>query len=140
MGHRFTRLALAVALVTMSGCGGGVGPTVEVVGTVTYEGEPAEDAEVTFFPEQGRPARGVTDVSGKFVLSTFESGDGAVPGKHVITITEYYEEPPPFPGTSEDGAPKPLDSRFPEKYGDPETTPLEREVEPGGVNQFDLKI
>ncbi|MGQ9576185.1 MAG: hypothetical protein ACUVUC_12785 [Thermoguttaceae bacterium] len=110
--------------------------TVKVVGTVTHKGKPVEGAMVTFIPPEGRPASGITDVSGKFELSTFRSGDGALPGKHVVTITESYKDKAPampMPGM-------PLESRFPPKYGDPKTTPFSADVEPGRMKELHFDI
>jgi hypothetical protein len=127
----------AVLLVLLLGCGEpGRVPTAEVTGTVTYNGSPAQGAAVTFFPEQGRPASGVTDAQGKFSLSTFASGDGAVLGKHTVTIAEAASaEPPPMPGMPGAEDYKPPESRFPAKYADQSTTPFSKTVEKG-ENEF----
>ena len=96
------RLLLCAVLVgagcVLVGCGPG-SDTVPVSGIVTYQGQPLAEVEVTFFPEEGRPASGVTNASGRYTLSTFASNDGAIPGEHRVVITEHYppEAPPPFP-------------------------------------------
>jgi hypothetical protein len=59
----------------------------EVSGTVTLDGQPLENALVTFTPEGGgRGASGVTDASGKYLLATAGQA-GAVPGTHRVTVT-----------------------------------------------------
>ena len=135
--HMLAGLGLAAVLIALAGCGRSDGlTTVKVTGTVVHKGKPAQGVMVTFLPEKGRPASGVTDVSGRFVLSTLKPGDGVVPGKHAVTLSESFQDkPPPFPGM---GAPLP--SRFPPKYGDPKTTPLTREVQSGGKNDFPFDV
>ncbi|MFO0883713.1 MAG: hypothetical protein U0894_05920 [Pirellulales bacterium] len=57
---------------------------------------------ITFTPAKGRPATGETDAEGKFMLSTFGKDDGAVFGKHKITLADKPAGgPPPMPGTPE---------------------------------------
>ena len=77
-------LALAPPLI---GCGPSRPQTMYVDGVVTLDGEPIEGAAVLFSPEEGRPASGITDAQGKFELQTFEPRDGAVLGKHKVTVT-----------------------------------------------------
>ena len=131
---------VGVVLVGMLGCGGkpDTAPTAKVTGTVTYKGQPAQRASVGFIPDGGpggRPASGTTDASGKFTLTTFAPSDGAVPGKHKVVITEASgsSEPPPMPGMP---GYKEKKSKFPAKYGNPQTTTLSAEVKPGGPNDF----
>jgi len=125
-----------ISAVVVAGCG--ESQTIKVTGTVTLNGQPAENVEVTFLPQTGRPATGVTDSAGKFELSTFKPGDGAMPGDQTVTLGEYYPpgKPPPMPRGNE-----PLKSRFPPTYGDTVNSPLKAKVERGGKNdfQFDVK-
>ncbi len=83
-------IVVAVATVfaaAVVGCGKGRPKTVPVTGTVTFDGKPVEGASVAFYPaEGGRPATGTTDAQGKFTLTTFESGDGALPGSYNVTV------------------------------------------------------
>lgn len=100
-----------------------------------FNGQPAAEAEVMFNPKSGRLATGVTDASGRFTLSTAKPSDGAVPGDYVVTLCEYY--PPDKPPKMTSG---PLPSRFPVKYGNPETSPLSVHVERGQKNDFQLDV
>jgi hypothetical protein len=76
---------LAVAL---TGCGADRPQTIPVTGRVTLDGRPVEGAVVGFLPKGGgRPATGTTDASGAFTLTTFDEGDGALPGVHLVTVT-----------------------------------------------------
>jgi hypothetical protein len=126
-------------IVALAAVGCGQSETVEVTGTVTLNGQPAEQAEVMFNPKAaGRFAIGVTDASGKFTLSTAKPNDGALPGEYVVTLAEYYppDKPPALPRGG--GL---LPSRFPPQFGDPAKSPLTANIERGGKNdfQFDVK-
>lgn len=130
-----------VVLVACLGCGrSGTVPTAEVTGTVTYKESPVDKAVVTFFPKQGRPATGLTDAQGRFTLSTFKAGDGAVLGKHAVTISDPWPvKPPPLPerpGVNPYQEPKP---RFPAKYADPNASPFAATVEEG-KNKFNFDM
>lgn len=140
------RLGLGVVLVLgcVVGCGdSGTLPTVKVSGTVTYNGQPVEGASVAFVPEKGPPASGETDASGKFTLSTFETGDGAVPGKHTVLISE------PSPDIELSGEedyeydysePDESAGRFPAKYGDLGTSDFTADVKEGGEGDFTFNM
>jgi hypothetical protein len=129
-------VALVVLIVVAAGCG--QSETVNVTGTVMLRDKPIENAEVMFNPKgAGRMAAGATDASGKFTLSTAKPNDGAVPGEYVVTLAEYYP-----PGKAPALPPKGglLPSRFPPKYGDPNTSPLTVTVERGAKNDFQLDV
>ena len=135
MRQKAMRLGVVLGLAWVVGCGGsGTPPTVKVTGTVTYNGNPLEGVNVGFIPdgEGGRPASGTTDASGKFTLSTFESGDGAVVGKHLVAISEASD------GASTDDYSLPDESarRFPAKYEDPRNSGFTANVEKGKPNDF----
>lgn len=86
-------------LVSAIGCGmrDGRPARVPVSGIVTMGGEPVEGALVTFVPKSpdGESAVGTTDESGKYVMTTFERNDGAVPGEYFVKVAKYekYEAP-----------------------------------------------
>ncbi len=116
-------LGTAVAL----GCSKpGTAPTVPARGTLLHNGRPAQAARIIFTPKAGRPATGNTDDEGHFVLSTFESDDGAVPGEHTVTVSDLKRN------WNQD----PSKSRFPTPYERPDTTPLVVEVKPEDENSF----
>ena len=133
-------LALIVAslLLSQPGCdGGGVEDLPEVAkvsGIVTYKGQPVEGAEVTFTPETGNPALGITGADGRFEPTTYDAGDGAVPGKHKITIKVFPREA--LPGMEAETA----GVSVPAKYGDLTTTPLSEEVKAGEQNEFTFDL
>jgi hypothetical protein len=133
-------------------------PTHPVTGTVTYNGEPVEGANVTFVAAgEGQGAAAVTDASGKYSLSTFASGDGAVAGEYGVKIVKFEGgaaeaagdagaepmEPGGVPDEmlgggeeGEDTGPKDL---LPEKYADPSTSGLSATVAEGS-NTFDFPL
>ena len=82
-------LTTAFATMMFVGCGESVDrpPTFEVTGTVIYNDKPVEGASVSFWTEgAARAAQGITNAEGKFKLTTFDFNDGAVAGKHTVTI------------------------------------------------------
>lgn len=79
------------------GCAGGLEqhPVAKVSGQITCNGEPVPFVQVVFVPKRAADAKGVetgkggyavADVEGKFVLSTYGDGDGAIVGKHAVSI------------------------------------------------------
>ena len=88
-----------------------------VNGTVLLDGKPVAGATVMLIPrERGRPALGKTDAQGKFTLSTYTQGDGALPGLHRVTVTLVHEQ---------NGQ---LNWIVPKKYADYKTSPLAIEI------------
>lgn len=138
--------------------------TVKVTGTVTYNGQAVEGATVTFGPAsaEGHAASGKTNASGQFTLSTFEQGDGAVPGTYIVTIFKTEGEPAPSGGTETDidaayraaeaqgvdvvsgtggGAASEVKDLLPTKYKDPGSTPFKgQEVTETGENNFTFNL
>jgi hypothetical protein len=104
--------------------------TVPVSARVTLNGQPVEGAVVTFSPDkrEGHGACGTTDASGKATLTTFEVGDGAVPGAYYVSISKTLAQ-----GTGPDAEKRRL---LPPVYESPQTSPLAAEVVEGGVNDF----
>jgi hypothetical protein len=136
-----TGLVLSVCFVGCAGSGDNP-PTSEVTGVVTYQGTPLSSVTVTFMPQNGRPAMGITDEQGQYVLSTFEENDGALPGTHSVTITNYSQEFDPMPGTPEyeEAQKNPKPPRFPARYSDPTQSDLTAEVKPGEENEFPFDL
>lgn len=77
----------AAAVAALPGCAPpGSAPTVPAAGRLTYQGKPLAGIDVVFTPTQGRRGSGTTDADGRFRISTFAKGDGAVPGRHRVTL------------------------------------------------------
>jgi hypothetical protein len=101
-GGFFGHLILVCLVV---GCSGGTKfSTARAGGTVTCEGQPVAGAVVNFTPLAaasggGRGATGITDGQGRFVLTTYTTGDGAMVGKHRVSVGSE-DANKPLPGNS----------------------------------------
>jgi hypothetical protein len=78
------------------GCGSGLKefPCEVVTGVVMCEGQPVREAQVYFTPkvtgksaEAGKPGFAWTGEDGRFELSTYGDGDGAIIGQHIVRVT-----------------------------------------------------
>jgi hypothetical protein len=80
----FSTLA-AVSLFTAAGCG--KGKLYKLEGVVTLNDQPVPGATVTFIPTgSGPPASGLTDETGTFRLTTYNTGDGVKEGEYKVTV------------------------------------------------------
>jgi hypothetical protein len=116
----------------LTGCSGGLKefPVAKVSGVVLCEGKPVPFAKVQFNPqaaegsksaEVGKPGFAFADKDGKFVLSTYGEGDGAVVGKHTVTAVP--------------------DSAHPCNCHSDDITPLmEVDVKAGQTNEFEVQV
>lgn len=152
VNDRRALLLLAIAIAYVSGCGGGKAPagpkTARATGKVTYKKQPVEGATVSFLGDgKTSPAMAITDSLGDFVLTTTRSGDGAVPGKHRVTVTKIVGPPTKTgPMTMEEAAKaakekpaKPL-SMLPSRYGSADSSGLNFEVKEGQKNNFPIDL
>jgi hypothetical protein len=57
-----------------------------VTGQVLIDGQPLSFGHVLFHAKDHRPAVGKILPDGRFQLSTYELGDGCVPGSHQVTV------------------------------------------------------
>jgi hypothetical protein len=140
-----------VALMTLGCAGGSDRPaTVSVGGKVTYNGQPVEGAGIQFVIKEGsRSAFGTTNAAGEFTLTTFEPGDGAVPGDYTIIVTKLEGAGKQLEETSPDSAgamtteaedaaePKPL---LPLKYASAAESPLKVTVPAGGLSGYNVEL
>ena len=82
-------LAFALSFV-VSGCSSGI-PVVNVEGRLLLDGQPIDEATITFLPTDGgdHSAVGRSGPGGAFALSTAGAkvGSGVVPGKYYVGIT-----------------------------------------------------
>ena len=140
--------SLAAALLAAAGCSPSDPnrKTVPVKGVVLYKGKPLEKAYVTFFqPEANRSAIGETDAEGRFTLTTFVEGDGALPGSHKVTVRKLEIIDRSIPGYDyvEKGETAPIPEEkwsSPKRYGKPETSGLTAEVTDKGPNEFEFDL
>lgn len=82
--HSLCGLALVLAILSLTGCGGGSGPRVS--GTVTYAGEPVEDGSITFHDPDGKHEEkgGARIVGGKYLA---ENNPKLTPGRYRVEIS-----------------------------------------------------
>jgi mannose-6-phosphate isomerase-like protein (cupin superfamily) len=112
--------------------------TVPIKGRVLFDGQPLAGASVTFMPEKGRPATGVTNAKGEYELTTFAKGDGAPPGVYKVSI-KAQAAGQAAPGATAKGPPTGARPAIPAGYSDPATSPLRADVRPG-PNAFDFNL
>jgi hypothetical protein len=124
-------------------------PTKPVTVTVMYKGAPVEGAGVTFTAEINPiAAYGMTDKSGKAPLKTYIEGDGAVIGKHKVSVSkmevtgggEASIDSPDYDPTSAGGPPPVPKSLIPMKYASSDTSGLTAEVTESGPNEITLEL
>jgi hypothetical protein len=105
----------AIGLAFTTGCGDSI-RMAPVSGAVTVGGQPLPKAGVTFTPiKGGRPAWATTDDQGRFELTTFQAGDGALVGEHIVTVAE--------PDTDAPIVPKNADAEVASLYAEMPTQP-----------------
>lgn len=88
----FTTCFVLIALgAAVGGCGPSTPKTYPVTGTVTLDGKAVPGATVTFISDVAtdKSAATTTDAQGKYAMSTFKQGDGAVPGKYKVIVAKY---------------------------------------------------
>lgn len=142
-------IGLAVAL-TFAGCGG-ADPNKpklgRVSGKVTYKGQPLTSGTVTFSPEAGKGgetgqvATGPISSNGSYELTTFNTGDGAILGQHIITVQTSQVDgdslgKPKADGTFSYTVPKSL---VPSKYVAVDKSPLRFTVVEGKAS-YDVEL
>jgi hypothetical protein len=134
VGRRLGCAALVAAWVVCAGCGGGSGqlPTVPAAGTVSYKGKPVAKGTVHSTPEAGPPASGVI-TDGKFTLTTYTDGDGAVAGKHKVGV-EVTEEVKTKDGDTS------VKYVIPQKYASPDSSDIKVDIPPGGKKDIAIDI
>ena len=73
-------------LLMQSGCSDGRPERVPVSGRVLIDGEPLKYGSIRFYPQNHRAASGEIKPDGSFTLTTYEFGDGCVPGVHPVSV------------------------------------------------------
>jgi hypothetical protein len=148
MGRNMRAVALIMAVgLSAAGCEqrpAGRPVTVPVNGVVRYDGEVVAGATVSFQADAGgRSASGISDALGRYQLSTFSRGDGAVPGSYKVIVLKYAPatESSGDPGTyvPPQGPEPPPKHLLPEKYAAVTTSGLEATVS-SGPNTIDFDL
>jgi len=130
-------IALALTLPLAAGCGANTAP---VNGRVTRNGNPVGPGTVIFMPSAGdqkHSAVGQFGADGRYELTTFQPGDGALRGKHRVIIQAAGLEGESY---GEETAAAPAGADIPLKYADPKQSGLTATVKPGpNVIDFELR-
>lgn len=148
---RFAKMLFLPLLLNGIGCSSDPGPvatdepSVAASGIVTFKGQPLSGYQVVLMPEgDRRPAMGVTDAEGKFVLGTNAPGDGAPPGKSKVAVV--WAGPETTVDAVDQSAiddpskmPKPS-VVIPEKFSNPETSGLTAEVPEAGTSELKFEL
>jgi hypothetical protein len=106
------------AFLFLAGCSDGRLKTAPVKGTVTYNGKPVPQGSIMFQPEQG-PAATANIKNGSYSLKTYRNDDGAVLGKHKVTVISLEDQSGRLPEERNPLPPPivPLKFSFPDKSG-----------------------
>jgi len=125
------RLLLSFALCgLLAGCGETTAPVYRVTGTVTFNDQPLTTGSVVFVPKGGGPtAQGTIGADGKYSLTTFNDGDGAVPGMHSVMVSAVKDNGPEAAATA----------LIPDKFAS-EQSGLTGEVKEQAENVIDLAL
>ncbi len=131
-------LLIALLALTSLSCGkSDRKPVFPVSGRVLLDGKPLAYAFVVFHPRAGRGSddvrpRAHADATGRFVLSTYDSADGAPAGEYRITVEKYRP-----PKESDKGPPVNL---LPTRYAKPDTSNLAVRIQEGPNDLPPLQI
>jgi len=132
-----TLLLFSLVVALAAGCTrkGGL-ETAPVSGKVTYRGKAVPTGTVMFVPDEGPAATGEIGSDGAYKLTTYTTNDGAVLGKHKVTVTALQGMGDALP-EQRSPTPPPL---VPAKYLSGETSGLTAEVKavPNNEVNFDL--
>lgn len=146
MNKSVLAICTATVCLLVMGCDAGSSnpPTSHVTGKVTYKGEAVEGATIKFQPSDpaAKIANATTGADGTYALSTFETGDGAMPGKYKVSVRKLV---PVEQGVQKDGehAGEPAyvnKDMLPKKYVSSDNSPLEFEVSASGDNTYDIEL
>jgi len=148
-------LLLALLVVLSTGCGPKGPPTFDVApvkGTVTMQGQPLADADVTFYFD-GTPPQGYigstakTDSAGKYELIT-NAQKGAPPGSYKVTVSRFVDKSGNVPKNDPEAGSDVeqmlqsgvLTQSVPPTFSDREQTQKTAEVVAGKENVVDITI
>lgn len=129
-------LSVAIGALSLCGCGSGYKlETTTVRGKVVLDGKPLGRGTVIFTPQFGRAATGPIQSDGSYTLGTYKPGDGAVLGKHLVSVISREELPNADPLSMQVGP-----SLIPVYYGDSGKSGLSYEVKSDGPNVYDIQL
>lgn len=131
-------LTLAACCVGTFGCSqapdDGPEKLVPVSGIVSVDGDAAHGVGLSFQPVAGTPGTGgfaATDITGSFKVVHRSGEDGIEPGSYKVTASRFLTpDGSPVP-TGESAMDHDAEETLPQRYLDPEQTPLHVEVTEG---------
>ena len=140
--------AVVTLLLTLVACFAGCSEdatTASVSGIVRLDGKPLPLGIIRFIPSAGRPASGEIQSDGTFTLGTYGKKDGALIGKHRVTVTAIQSDAPVADPIARQNVslntkrnPN-LKRLVPTRYNGPTSSRLTFEVKPGQNHaEFDL--
>jgi hypothetical protein len=135
--NRDLKIVPALLLACLAGAGGCNGDRVATYATsgkvVFEDGRPLGGGSVIFqSDEHPLTARGMIQEDGTFELGTYETGDGAVAGKHQVAVLA--------PKAQQDTDEQVVLPEIDVKYQDPRRSEIVLEVTPDGDNQFQITV
>jgi hypothetical protein len=101
---------------------------VPVSGKIQIDGKALTQGFIVFMPKQGRVSTGKINADGTFALTTFQEGDGALPGECKVAVHGYQ---------SKDGVTQYF---VPKKYTEVETSGIMFHVNPSEDNEFEINL
>ena len=123
----------AMAITVVGGCGSDTPTTVKVRGSVQFDGQPLDFGGVLLQPAGGRLGKGKIEPDGTFVISTYDTGDGAIVGPMNIGVTAVRLQGDPREGGTREWL-------IPEKFGSPDTSGLQYELTHGAENVLLIEL
>ncbi|MFM8476448.1 MAG: carboxypeptidase-like regulatory domain-containing protein [Planctomycetaceae bacterium] len=144
---RIAPFVLLACLSFSAGCGTAYGPRAEqaasvpAAGVVIWKGQPLAGFRITLHPgDNQRPASGVTDAEGRFVLGTNSLDDGAVPGTHKVSVIPELPVDDGLGSAPTESAALKTSVELPAKFASPESSGLTLEVPVGGSSSLQLTL
>ncbi|MCG8448800.1 MAG: hypothetical protein MI725_04360 [Pirellulales bacterium] len=136
----FKSFLVVCSTVLMFGCGNSHHLEIaEVEGVITCDGRPVTQGVVIFIPVKGKRATGKIDSEGRYCLTTYSNGDGAIVGLHKVGVVAYEDMRQYYLAKyAESDSYEMPKAIVAEKYGDPFSSGLTFHVEPGKTNQADF--
>lgn len=148
----FHFLIVLSLLCTVIGCGpsGNLDGVKPSSGIVTLDGQPLDEAFVSFLPEkvegyEPRSARAVSKADGTFQLMTLQANDGLYPGEYKVTVSkvlveEYTEAQKKLLEEGKNVPPPKETELVPKIYTERSTTPLTVTIGPKGEKEIKIEL
>ncbi|PQO42817.1 hypothetical protein C5Y97_01295 [Blastopirellula marina] len=147
-------IALFLAIASFVGCAGSdQEKAYPTSGVVHFNGKPMKGGgAISFVPvssQQGKAAGGEIRDDGTFVMTTYEDGDGSIPGEFRVLVMQSTSKEPEMVASDEGSEPVmssgPIDTvakgeRIPFIYADPAKSPITVEVKAQDKNELTIDL